>query len=102
MRLKLLVLFMLLMVPSGVTVAQASCPANILLLLSRAAAVCSRAERNQACYGNGAVSADFYVPPTAFAQPGDIADSGAIHTLYTGDAAGEWGVAALSTQANLP
>ncbi len=101
MRLKLLVLLMLLIVPSAMTAAQASCPANILLLLSRAAAVCSRAERNQACYGSGAVGADFYADPVTFAQPGDMADSGAIQTLQTGGEAGEWGVAALQTQANL-
>src|SRR5215204_5010742 len=54
------------------------CPAKILLSLSRSGSACFGLDRNEACYGNGGVQADFQLADAAmsFAQPGDIVTLG--------------------------
>lgn len=82
---------------------QASCPATVILALSRAAAVCQDMGRNTACYGNGSVSATFAGDLTglALALPGDQVTTQGLLSVRT-DSALEWSVARIDTQANLP
>lgn len=80
--------------------AQAECPANVMLILARAGAVCNQLERNMMCYGNGEVSAAFYEADAPFGQPGDRVALEGIQHVRTGDDG--WGVTRLEVQASLP
>ncbi len=96
--------FVFLLFPS-LALAQTDCPASVLLALARAGAACSGVERNQACYGNGTVTATLQssVSDAVFSQPGHMADLAALQKIGVGgfDAA-EFSVATLQVQANLP
>jgi hypothetical protein len=85
--------------------AQADCPASVLLALARAAAACSDIERNQFCHGNGeSVSVYHYDSAEEMpVRPGDRLDLSSILELGIGDDdSPEWNVATLQVQANLP
>src|SRR5262245_28930945 len=81
-----------------------SCPANVLLALARAGAACGTTARNQACYGNGAVTASFQpsASDASFAQPGIIIDTANLQRLSIGAPESDFSVAIMQTQANLP
>jgi len=84
-----------------------TCPALVQSALQAADESCSALGRNQACYGNVRLTA---VPQSGisdfnFAAAGDIVDVGAVKTLALSSmnaSIGEWGVALLRVQANLP
>ncbi len=87
-----------------VTRAQDSCPANVLLPLSRAGAVCLNNGASNACYGNGAAEMTFQpgTPTDArFTQPGDRVHVRYVHALSIGAPDAEFSVVTLQTPANL-
>lgn len=66
---------------------------------------CLDVGRNEACYGNSAISATLNDDSLSFAAPGDIIPISAIDALITrpiNPDAQEWGVAILNLQADLP
>lgn len=68
---------------------------------------CNDLERNSACYGFFNVLASFNQPvtPGFFSRPSDRAEVGALASLRTAAfdvASGQWGVAVLRIQANIP
>lgn len=87
--------------------AQATCPAVVQAALEAIGDNCGGLERNSACYGFSRVGAAFTVPVEEdfFSRPADtteLAPLTAIETAALNVAAGEWGIAVLSVQANLP
>jgi hypothetical protein len=79
------------------------CPAKILLSMSRSGSACFGLDRNEACFGNGGVQADFQLPDAAmtFAQPGDIVTLGNISQVQVQPLEGDVSVANLLVQGNL-
>ena len=96
------------MVTTLAVVAQGTtCPAVVETALARANDVCADVNRNQACYGNTRVESTVYDSQAAqiFEAPGDRADVLNLASLSTApldSQSGDWGVAILSLQANLP
>ncbi len=85
----------------------AACPAIVQTALQAASAACGDLERNQACYGNVALTAEPQpgVSDFRFEQAGDIVDVTAIRSLALSPLnveTGAWGVALMSLQANIP
>ncbi len=82
---------------------QPICPAKILLALSRSGSACFGLDRNEACFGNGAVQADFQMANAAmsFAQAGDIVTLGNISQMQVQPLEGDVSVANLLVQGNL-
>lgn len=83
------------------------CPAIVETALETTAAACASTSRNQACYGNINLEAELdpAVGELAFTQQGDIVDVAAVRTLRLSpldEVLGEWGVALMKVQANLP
>jgi hypothetical protein len=83
------------------TIAQ-ECPDYVTETLAEVANTCSGLARNEACYGN----TDLVVETNAdviFENPGDIINIGDIESMsISGAQSGEWGVALMSLQADLP
>jgi Bacterial SH3 domain len=87
--------------------AQTDCPSIVKAALSAADSSCSTTGRNQACYGNITLSA---VPREGaadfqFSHPGDKVDVIGLQSLQLSsmdENAGQWGVAVMRLQANLP
>ncbi|MBL8163379.1 MAG: SH3 domain-containing protein [Anaerolineae bacterium] len=84
-----------------------SCPAVIEQAFSNLDSVCADMGRNSACYGYDSVSALFTeaVAEDFFTQPSDRADLITLQNIETSaldPERPEWGVAVLSTQANIP
>ncbi|MEQ9027824.1 MAG: hypothetical protein RLP44_03850 [Aggregatilineales bacterium] len=84
-----------------------TCSAEIERVIATVDDVCADTARNQACYGN--VSLSVIPRGTAtdftFQQVGDVMDVAQIQTLRTlplNEETGQWGVAMLRLQANLP
>lgn len=86
--------------------ASLSCDEIVNVALSRADSACAALGRNQACYGNTLVQAQFQPGSLpAFTSVGDIVDLFSIKRLVTtplDNNAQTWGVAILKAQANLP
>lgn len=111
-RQKLTMISVLLIVALAATLPAAaqggdSCLANVLLAQGRAGAVCANMENNTACYGNGAITAEFQpgVTDVSFEQPGDTANVGVLRQVMVtsdGDDVRDWSMALLLIQANLP
>ncbi len=87
--------------------AQDSCPSIAETALNAVDAFCADVGRNQACYGN--VRIESVPQPTAanfaFEQTGDIVDVADIQSLRLAPMdtdSGQWGVALLRLQANIP
>lgn len=86
---------------------QRQCEALVASALRDAADNCLSMERNSACYGYSRVDAAFAsaVPDDFFAAPADRTELTPLVKLQTGamnQATGEWGVALMNVQANLP
>jgi hypothetical protein len=83
------------------TIAQ-ECPDYVTETLAEVADTCSGLARNEACYGN----TDLVVETNAdviFENPGDIINVGDIESIsISGAQTGDWGVAVLNLQADLP
>lgn len=104
---KLTIAFGLSLLCVSLTLAQGGdCPDIVQTALAQVGDVCANTGRNQACYGNGAITAQF--APAAnvkFDAPGDLGDLAAVQILQLGaldEDTGTWGVAMLKVQANLP
>lgn len=103
-------IFPLLVIVFSITVlAQnaATCSAVVEQIITAVGDICADTGRNQACYGN--VSLNIIPRGTAtdytFQQVGDVMDVAQIQTLRTlplNQETGQWGVAMLRLQANLP
>ena len=90
-----------------IPVMAADCPALVQQALAATDNLCHETGKNQACYGNINLTAK----PVAnaehfsFSQPGDQVDISAIKSLKLSPMApdtGEWGVALMNVEANLP
>ena len=97
---------LLLLVGSvSLTLAQAGdCPAFVQRAIDTVSERCREIGRNQVCYGNNAIDAQFAASVT-FALPGDRAGVRDLQHLTTAPLLPDeniWGVAVLALQANLP
>ncbi len=84
-----------------------SCPAGVRDAFAQLDAVCTGIDRNEACYVANNVVAAFFedVDENTFAQPSDRVGVEQIRQLSTAPfdpVTGEWGVAVMRVQANLP
>ncbi len=84
-----------------------TCPAIVEQALTQVAANCARQGRNTVCYGFPRVAATFAETVAAdfFTRPADRADLAALQTLQTfplDTDTGDWGIALLKAQANVP
>ncbi len=83
------------------------CPTIARMALESVDRLCQETGRNRACYGNGAVDAEFTsdAEDVVFDEPGDTTDvvqlqSLRLHPMDVDE--GTWGVALMNLQANLP
>lgn len=105
-----LMTFVTLLVCVAIVEAQASntCPALVSRALSQVGTVCANLDRNNACYGNNNVTANFNDPsilPDVFDEPGDIVGIDVLHSIETAPvdvSESTWGVGLMRIQANLP
>lgn len=82
----------------------ADCPAFVEQAIDKVSTRCGAVGRNQVCYGNDAIDAEFATSVT-FALPGDRAGVRDLRHLTTAPLlpeTGTWGVAVLALQADLP
>ncbi|MEQ8677215.1 MAG: SH3 domain-containing protein [Aggregatilineales bacterium] len=87
------ILFSILLLFTTVqTFAQTTCPATVLLSVSRSGSACFGLERNQVCYGNGTVSAQTFSRDAmqfidsneeGLIQPGDVSGLATMQRLQT-------------------
>lgn len=112
-RYRLCLLLIAALLPSTISHAQSgeddsdTCPAIVQEALAVAADACDDIGRNTACYGHGFIGADLRDPDARlrFAAVADVVPVVAIESLNTGGVdpgSGNWGVAILRLQANLP
>lgn len=105
---KLLFLLFGLFVVPGIALMQAiDCPQIVETALTAANEFCADTGRNQVCYGHIALNADLQgdVENVVFEEPGDIVDVVSLDTLRLKPmnvATGEWGVALMRLQTNIP
>lgn len=97
----------LLVVPGLAFVQATDCPKIVEAALSSADEFCTGTGRNQACYGHIALAADLRSDGVdfAFKQPGDMIDVVSVDAMRLSPmnvTTGEWGVALMNLQANLP
>lgn len=104
---RLLLIALVLIIGIAQVVAQGDCPAIVESALEATDAACTDTNRNQACYGNVNMEAEF--DPAAgdliFEKQGDIVNIGQLRTLRLSSmdaASSAWGVALMRVQANLP
>ncbi len=100
----MLVLFALCVAP---VLAQGDCPALVEQALNAVDSLCQSTGRNQACYGNVSLDAEPQpgVEAFKFEQVGDTVDVADVQSMRLSPmdvASGEWGVALMRLQANLP
>lgn len=103
----LIILLLALMPGRALLQATESCPAVVEQALTSLDATCGDMGRNSACYGYNSVSAIFTqeVAEDFFTQPSDRADLITMQNIETSPLdpeRPEWGLAVLSTQANIP
>jgi hypothetical protein len=84
--------------------AQATCPPAVQRAFETAQRACTNLERNQACYGNVALTLTTRssVHDARFEQVGDIIDLIHVENIELAHDANGWGVALARLQANLP
>lgn len=87
--------------------AQDACPALVEQALTAMDQACSGLARNSACYGYDSVLATFSmdVPEGTFSAVSDVTELNTLSSLQTAaldSTTGEWGVAVMSVQANVP
>ncbi len=103
---RLLILLSALYLAPALALAQvADCPEIVQTALTAAEQFCTETGRNQACYGHVALTAELAADASAFDEAGDIVDVALVESLRLNpldEAAGEWGVALMNLQANLP
>lgn len=89
------------------SIAAQTCPAIVETALDTVDAVCSLTGRNQTCYGHVELSAEAQpgVEQLIFHRAGDIANVSDVRSLRLApldEDSGEWGLALMRLQANLP
>src|SRR5258705_11860560 len=108
-RLRIFVLLLVYLLVTGITVLaqEKTCPEIVQAAIAATDAQCSTTGRNQACYGN--VNLEAIPQPGidnfSFSTPGDIVAVSDIENLTLSskvEESGEWGIALLQLQANLP
>lgn len=98
----------LVLLVSATALAQSSdCPAIVETALDAADTLCAETGRNQVCYGHVSLTAEAQSDAGQFTleSAGDIADVAdlkALHLLPLDETTGEWGVALMRLQANIP
>ncbi|MBI5667874.1 MAG: SH3 domain-containing protein [Chloroflexi bacterium] len=102
-----IVLLGLMVSPTFAALLSEECPALVQQALQATDQLCDGTGRNQACYGHARLDAQFHAdgPSLTFDQPGDLVDVTAIQSLHLSPmeiATGNWGVALMRLQANLP
>ncbi|MFN8376895.1 MAG: SH3 domain-containing protein [Anaerolineae bacterium] len=107
MRHTIFSILLLLCISWSAALAQGDCPAIVSTALETVSDVCISVGRNQACYGNLRLRAapQAGVEQFTFEQTGDLINLADLQTLQTTPLnieSGEWGIALLSLQANLP
>jgi hypothetical protein len=109
--LPLITLLILLAVSGSIGLAQdessGACPALVEQALAQMGAGCASLDRNTACYGYTLVETQFTeaVADDTFTEPADRAPLADLLTLRTAPLnldTGDWGIAVLSAQANIP
>lgn len=92
--------------PDGADEGAGLCPVIVEAALIAAGEACTGIGRNVACYGNVSVTATSVTAVLDdFDTPGDLtalAELTSLHTAPLDEAAGTWGIALLSVQADLP
>jgi hypothetical protein len=106
-RFLILATFTLLLTLGAVRAAADACPQIVQTALDAADKFCQKTGRNQACYGHIAMLAEPQpgAPNFRFEQEGDIVNVSELKKLQLSsmdEENGEWGVALLRLQANLP
>ncbi len=100
-----LVCVLLFLLSLGIAAASAqACSLPAAQALAQVGTACGGLGDNSACYGHNGVVASFS-EPAAFAAPGDIAPLPPLQSMMTlpyNAATGEWGIAVLRLDANLP
>lgn len=107
MKLSRYIYFVFIWISSIVTTAQSDCPAIVETALSGIDSACADLQRNQACFGHIAIETEFQ-PQTenmTFSNVGDVVDVIAIQSMQLSpldEANGNWGLAMMKLQANIP
>lgn len=104
---RVIVLLFMLSGASALAAQDASCPALIEQALAAVQDACAETGRNQACYGNIALEAipQDGVSTFNFEQQGDLVDIADLRSLELSsldEVLGQWGIALMKLQANLP
>ncbi|MDX2159796.1 MAG: SH3 domain-containing protein [bacterium] len=86
---------------AGSTLAQTTCPADVILAFARAGSACLNTGRDQVCYGNGAVTAQGFGGAALFNLPGDRTSTEGVQQLVLGGGA-EYSIAQAAFQGSLP
>jgi hypothetical protein len=95
----------LMLLSFSLALAQSNCPALVEQVMNTVNETCASMGRNQVCYGNTSIDAEFATADVNFALPGDRASVLDLQRLATASLQPEaniWGVAVLAVQANLP
>jgi hypothetical protein len=99
--------FLLALLVVGYVAAQEDCPAFVADLLENVDELCSGAQRNEVCYGNAELAAEFWsdAEDIAFSEPADIVPAADVRAI-SGSALNlddeTMGVALMRLQASLP
>lgn len=102
---RMMSLVLLLLYATAAQAQGSACPDIAKEALSLTSQNCGQIGRNQVCYGNVLLSAEGRTPDFNLADVGDTADVSQLASLTLSpmdEAAGTWGVALLSLQANIP
>ncbi len=107
LRISVTVLASLLVVGTTALAQDATCPEIVQAALDATDEQCSATGRNEACYGNVNLEATPQpgIDDFTFRTPGDLVAVSAVESLTLSsrvDDTGEWGVALMQLQANLP
>ena len=99
--------FLLTLLSISVLAQNEPCPALASLAFEQISEFCEDTRQNQVCYGHGAITLESNpaAPDIQFQTPGDLADLDAIARLQLSpmdEDAGEWGVASMRLQADIP
>lgn len=82
-----------------------ACEAMIRAAVQQIGSACATMGQNEACYGHTQVAATLTDPTLIFDESGDIVDVVSLEAIFTRPAdpnTGEWGVAQMAVQADLP
>jgi hypothetical protein len=107
LRINIILFVSLFVVGPGVLAQQATCPEIVQAALDATDEQCSAAGRNEVCYGNVNLEATPQpgIEEFNFATPGDLVEVSAVESLSLSsrvEEAGEWGIALMQLQTNLP